>query len=121
MMRSHVPCDVAVTANACGATRRMQRSITVQLNKLEEPLLRHLALDTIQSTPSHTRYFLLRSILILSFHLRLPPRNRVLEKLTVAQLVKKCLAFYGARRFIAVFNAVPHRSLAAKYNGGFLG
>jgi hypothetical protein len=41
---------------------------------------------------------------ILAANLKLIPWSRVfLEKLTVAQLVKKYLAFYGTRRFTTVF------------------
>ena len=42
-----------------------------------------------------------------------PLRSRdVLERLTVSQLVKKFLAFYGTRRFIAVFTTARHLSLS---------
>jgi hypothetical protein len=41
------------------------------------------------------------------------PWGRVLlEKLIVAQLVKKLQAFHGNRRFIAVFTKARHRSLS---------
>jgi len=36
----------------------------------------------------------------------------LLEKLTVTQLVKKFLAFYGTRRFITVFKRIRHWSLS---------
>jgi hypothetical protein len=39
-------------------------------------------------------------------------RNRVLEKLTVTQLVKKFPALYGTRRFITVFTTAGHWSLS---------
>jgi hypothetical protein len=37
--------------------------------------------------------------------------KRVLEKLTITQLVKKISAFYGTRRFITVFTWARHWSL----------
>jgi len=39
-----------------------------------------------------------------------PWRRVLLEKLTGLQLVKKFLAFYGTRRFIAVFTSARHLS-----------
>ena len=43
-----------------------------------------------------------------SFILKLAPWSRVLfEQLTVSQLVKKFLAFYGTRWFITVFTSAP--------------
>jgi len=42
----------------------------------------------------------------------LTPQNKILlEKLIVAQLVKKCLAFHGNRRFITVFTTASHWTL----------
>jgi len=44
----------------------------------------------------------------------LTPWSRVLpEKLTVTQLVKKFLVFYGTRRFITVFTRARHWSLSS--------
>jgi hypothetical protein len=37
----------------------------------------------------------------------------LLEKLTVAQLVKRFPVFYGTQRFITVFTKVRHRSLSS--------
>ena len=46
-------------------------------------------------------------------YVSITPWNRVLrEKLTVPQLVKKFLAFYGTRRFITVFTTSHHLSLS---------
>ena len=43
----------------------------------------------------------------------LTPRSRVLlGKLTVSQLVKKFLTFYGIRRLITAFTSAPHLSLS---------
>jgi hypothetical protein len=40
------------------------------------------------------------------------PWNRVLEKLTGLQIVKKFLAFYGTRKFIAAFTSARQLSLS---------
>jgi hypothetical protein len=42
----------------------------------------------------------------------LTPCSTVLEKLTVPQLVKKFLAFYGTRGFITTFTTACHLSLS---------
>jgi hypothetical protein len=47
----------------------------------------------------------------------LAPRSKVLlEKLAVAQLVKKSPAFYGTRTFITVFTRVHHWSVLSWMN-----
>jgi hypothetical protein len=38
--------------------------------------------------------------------------NSILEKLTVSQLVKKFVAFYGTQRFIIVVTRARHLSIA---------
>jgi hypothetical protein len=42
----------------------------------------------------------------------LTPCSRVLEKLTVPQLVKKFPAFYGTRRFITAFTSARNPSVS---------
>jgi hypothetical protein len=44
----------------------------------------------------------------MSVKLKLTLWSRVLEKLIVAQLVKKCPAFYEMQRFITIFTILPH-------------
>jgi hypothetical protein len=48
------------------------------------------------------------TILTVNLHYELTTWSRVLEKLIVAQLVKKFLAFYGNRRLIIVFIRACH-------------
>jgi hypothetical protein len=45
-------------------------------------------------------------------HPSLNPRNRVYEKLIVAQLMKKSSVFYGTRIFITVFSSTCHWNLS---------
>ena len=45
-------------------------------------------------------------------YLLTPWRRALLEKLTGSQLVKKFLAFYGARRFITAFTSIRHLSIS---------
>ena len=62
----------------------------------------------IQRTPATIRQ---RIFHLLVCYLRNTPRSTVLlEKLTVPQLAKKFLAFYGTRRFIAAFTKVRNLS-----------
>lgn len=44
------------------------------------------------------------------------PQSIVLNKLTVTQLDKKCPAFYGTRRIIAMFTTSYHRTLSWSIN-----
>jgi len=48
-----------------------------------------------------------------SINTEITPWNRiVLDKLTVAQLPKKFQAFYGIRKFIAVFTTTRHWNIS---------
>ena len=56
-------------------------------------------------------YMLIVSLTVLEY--LLTPWNRVLEKQTDSQLVKKSLVFYETRRFITTFTNAHHLSLSS--------
>jgi len=51
---------------------------------------------------------LLALVPYLRTYLHVPWSTVILKKLTVSQLVKKFLAFYGTRRFINAFTSARH-------------
>jgi len=57
-----------------------------------------------------------RDVFNLRVGILTPWSNVLIEKLTITQLVKKFLAFWGTRRFVTVFTISRHRSLSwARY------
>jgi hypothetical protein len=57
-------------------------------------------------------YLLASEVTVMLAYLLTPYSTVLLEKLTGLQLVKKFPAFYGTRRFVAVFTSVHHLSLS---------
>ena len=85
--------------------------VSVQVYSLQGDgtlVLKHVGDKPLKYIPSFLPSFL-PSLLT---YLHIPWSRVLLEKLTGLQLVKKCSAFYGTRKFVTAFTSARHLSLS---------